>query len=354
MKKNVFLYFLLIFSMGFISAVPGIPHQFYGNIEVNGQPSDDIITAMINSQEYSTIINSGVYGVNPNTFFVEDPESNNNGDEIIFYVGGKEAGRHIFKNNELTKMDFSLTTVCGDGYCLGDETCYTCSQDCGVCTENNEIAIFSPENKTYNTSKIKLDVYSSQDILIWMYSINSETPQVFMPNITLTLYDGSYDLTVIGINQVYQSSSKTVSFSVDIPYDYCGDGTCNSSIGESCSTCSNDCGTCSSGSRRSSSGSSSNTDESVNNTVTDTTNENQEPAESILNPELTNKGNEIINENNPGFFPKITGAVVSFGENMGSFKLLMMFVFLIGILFVLFVIIKKTKTKKNENKISEY
>ena len=117
-----------------------------------------------------------------------------------------------------------------------------------MCEGDSNIIIFSPENKIYNTSKINLNVYSNQEILIWMYSINSETPKVFIPNITLTLNDGNYELEIIGINSAYQTNSKKISFSVDVPYDYCGDSICSSSNGETCSTCSEDCGKCSRGS----------------------------------------------------------------------------------------------------------
>ena len=51
MRKDIFLFILLIVSIGFISAIPGIPHQFYGSVEVNGQPAlDNIISASINNK----------------------------------------------------------------------------------------------------------------------------------------------------------------------------------------------------------------------------------------------------------------------------------------------------------------
>jgi hypothetical protein len=354
-KKNLFVFILLlIFSIGLISAVPGIPHQFYGNVVVNEQPSDDILVAFVDGQNYSTIILDGVYGLKPNTFFIEDPEGNNDGKKITFYVGGKEAGTSIFANNQLTKLDFSLTTTCGDKYCLGDETCSNCENDCGICTEPPEIFITSPENKIYNISKIGLNVYSNQNILIWMYSINSQTPQVFIPDIILTLNEGTYELRVIGINTAYQSNSKVISFSVDIPENYCGDGTCNN--GESCSICPGDCGACSSdgdssggssgGGGGGGGGGSSKPKNTTNTTiVAPPTNEGTSPqiGENNNNPGNTNEQNENIERK--GFFSRITGSAIFTGKGGNIFLLSLGILVIIFILILIFVVVKKKRKK---------
>ena len=348
MRKDIFLYIIFIISIGLISAIPGIPHQFYGSVVVNGQPAlGNIITASVNGQEYVTISYDGVYGINPNTFFVEDINSNNYGKTINFYVGGKLAGSYIFKNSQLTKLDFSLETTCGDSYCLGDETCSSCSNDCGECEGASEIIILSPENKVYDNPKIDLNVYSSQDILIWMYSINSETPKVFVPNITLTLNDGNYELEVIGINSAYQTNSKKISFSVDVPYDYCGDGICNN--GETCSICSADCGKCSSSSSKGSSGSrytssKINTSEVIQlspneEATSEVTNENSAEIP-VVNEETTDKENTEEISDKKSFFSRITGAAISEGNTGTIIKLGLGILAIIILLIFIFKLLK--------------
>jgi hypothetical protein len=354
-KKNFFIFVLLILSIGLITAVPGIPHQFYGNVIVNGNPSDDIIVASVNGEEYSTIILDGSYGIKPNTFFVEDPLGNNNGKEITFYVGGrdgKEAGTALFESNKLTKLDFSLTTTCGDSYCLGDETCTNCEFDCGICTDPPEIFITSPINKIYNISKIDLNVYSNQNILIWMYSINSQTPQVFTPNITLTLNDENYELRVIGINTAYQSNSRAISFIVDIPEDYCGDGLPNN--GETCSSCPADVGTCP---VISSDGGGGGGGSSKPRNITNVTNTTL-PIEGEISLQINENDNNLESTNEQSediekrsFFSRITGASIFTGKGNNTLWLSFGILVFIFILIFIFVLVKR---KGKKNSISEY
>lgn len=228
-----------------VSATPGFPHQFYGSVTVNGKsaPDNNVLTAAVGGDEYITVTTGGMYGIYPNSFFVKDPDSNRNGDTIQFLLGGKPVGTYTFESTGYTKLDFSTTTTCGDGYCLGDESCSSCSSDCGVCTDPPVITVISPESgKEYNDPKISLDVFADQDILVWMYSLNGADMITFSPNITLTAIEGINSVTVIGISQInFMSGTNTVSFTVDLG-EYCGDGTCNN--GETCSSCQADCGAC--------------------------------------------------------------------------------------------------------------
>jgi len=238
---------ILVIYASLVFAVPGIPHQFYGNVEVNDQPVPDntVIIATVEGDTYTTVTTDSKYGYSPNIFYVEDPNGNRGGtnpETINFFIGGKEVRSYVFENNGYTKLDFSLTTDCDDGYCLGNETCSSCPEDCGYCTGPPVITIHSPEsNKVYDTLKVDLDV-SAEGIIVWMYSLNTADPITFKPNITITAQEGNNSIDVIGINNVYQSGTKTVSFSVELPQPYCGDGICN--VNETCSTCPEDCGAC--------------------------------------------------------------------------------------------------------------
>ncbi|MBU0894238.1 MAG: hypothetical protein KKF48_02325 [Nanoarchaeota archaeon] len=348
MKNKLFtLTIALLFLLPIISAAPGMPHWFYGDVTVNGAsaPDNNIITASIDGDEYITVTKNGNYGSVPNRFYVEDPEDDRIGDTITFYVGGMQAETFIFENAGYTNLDFELTTTCGDGYCLGDETCSSCSNDCGICTDPPIITIVSPVNQVYDITSIDLDVLSDQNILIWMYALNSADPITFNPNITLTLDEGYHDITVIGINSNYQSGSSTVLFTIDIPEPFCGDGTCDAD--ESCSLCPTDCGSCSGGSSGGGSsgggsgGSSSGSGTTpINNEIT-TLSFEQEPKQTTETEKTLPE--EISEEKS--LFSKITGAVVGVGNQLGKSTMVIGFLALIFIAVLIISFVKKRKVK---------
>jgi hypothetical protein len=76
---------LIIASPIIIASFPGIPHQFYGNVVINGVSANTgLVTAEINdiTVDQTNIIN-GRYGYSP-IFFIEDPNNEFNGKIIIF------------------------------------------------------------------------------------------------------------------------------------------------------------------------------------------------------------------------------------------------------------------------------
>ncbi|MCR4335524.1 MAG: hypothetical protein NUV57_03230 [archaeon] len=99
-------------------AIPSIPHQFYGNVLVNGTsaPNGLTVTAQVNGQTYSTTTRDGTYGFSPNLFFIQDPNSTNTGKTITFIVDGQPTGKTAsFVNGGYTKIDFSITKDVGGG-----------------------------------------------------------------------------------------------------------------------------------------------------------------------------------------------------------------------------------------------
>ncbi len=126
-----------IFILGVALAAPGIPHQFYGFVTINGAPANGaLIVAKINNVEVSrTLSSNGNYGYNPNIFYVPDPNSNNAGKRIDFYLSGTLVANKYFESGTSTKLDFNLgiAPFCGDTSCNAGETCSTCATDCGVC-----------------------------------------------------------------------------------------------------------------------------------------------------------------------------------------------------------------------------
>jgi hypothetical protein len=314
MERKICLLLTLIFiSIALVSAVPGIPHQFYGDVIVNGKqaPDNNKIIARIDGDEYKTAGENGKYGYSPDIFYIEDPDGNQRGETINFFVGGMPAGSAIFQNNGYTKLNFDLTTTCGDGYCLGTETCSNCETDCGICTDPPIITIISPEqDKVYDTAKVDLKVSANQRIFIWYYNIDNTGRIQFNPNITLTLKEGAHELTISAVSDENdKSGSRTVSFFVDIPESFCGDGICQGDRGETCSTCLADCGACSSpkggGGGGSSGGGGASTASTGTGSATQETEQEQtaeDETEEIDIPETK--------EENKGFFSMLTGAVI--------------------------------------------
>lgn len=356
--RYLFALLFLINLVGFISAFPGPPHKFYGEVRVNGELADNnLITASVEGETYITISENGYYGLSPNTFYVEDPDGDRAGRTVFFYVGGKAAGNVTFQNGGYTKLDFDLTTTCGDNYCLGDETCGACPTDCGICTTPPVITITSPENnKEYNISEVELKVSADQPILIWLYALNSENFITFNPNITLTLSNGNYTLDVLGINQQFQSGSRDVSFIVNIPY--CGDSVCNNA--ETCSTCSADCGACPSTGSSGSSGGGGGGGGGIISIKTNKTNSTTENIQktNFVQEENTNTQNPdeeegSVTQNQENKNPSlITGAFVAIKSTITKSKALA-FIGLIAIIAIILMIglyFKKKKAKNPKNK----
>ena len=360
-KIGVFIFFL--FSISFISAVPGIPHQFYGSVTVNGKsaPDNNIITATIDGDTYMTVTKNGGYGYSQSVFYVEDPDGGRTGN-IAFDIGGKPAEGAIFENNGYTNLNFDLTTTCGDKYCLGEETCGNCQLDCGICTNPPIITISSPESKTYDTTNIiPIIVSSDQPLKIWVYSLDGgENIIPFIPNISLTLSNGNYNLRILGINEAFQTGTSEVSFVVDIPV--CGDLSCDTGFGETCSNCPNDCGACGGGSSSgggssySSGGGSSGgggggaivkKNTTTNQTVNLISKNQEENNQEDLDLEVSEDQDLLIKkEPKKGFFAGITGGVIG---NIGGISSIIVVIFVL----VIFIAIIVVLISRRKRRISE-
>jgi hypothetical protein len=119
-KIQIVLSFFTVFFLLSVRvlAVPGVPHQFYGSVTINGKPAPDgtIIIAKINGIEVaSTTTKNGKYGYEP-IFYVDDPEHNRSGEEIKFFVNGIDTGQtKYFCNGCVTKLDLAISQSQGGG-----------------------------------------------------------------------------------------------------------------------------------------------------------------------------------------------------------------------------------------------
>lgn len=137
---------LVIFSFP-VLAFPGIPHQFFGSVAINGAPAHDgkVIVAKIQGVEVgAAIAKNGRYGFDP-IFYIEDPNSNRNGKTIEFFVDGVRTASATFENGKSTKLDFSITRQVQNGPKTNEKEKFPVdnksptsggSQQSGVCVEN--------------------------------------------------------------------------------------------------------------------------------------------------------------------------------------------------------------------------
>jgi len=103
-----------------VSAIPMIPHAFYGEVKINGEiaPDGTKVEAFIGGIVYgSTITVDGKYGWDP-TFKIpaddketEEKDGGVDGETIEFYVEGFWARNYNFKNGDVTELDLSVELV---------------------------------------------------------------------------------------------------------------------------------------------------------------------------------------------------------------------------------------------------
>jgi hypothetical protein len=78
------------------------------------------------------------------------------------------------------------------------------------------VTIDSPQNQTYSTDTVDLNVSASESISTWEYSLDGGSNTSFTPNTTISgLSDGSYSLDVYATDSDGNTGSNSVSFTVD-------------------------------------------------------------------------------------------------------------------------------------------
>ncbi len=119
-----------------VAAVPGVPHQFFGYVTVEGQPAPngiEIIVKIGNEIVGTAVTSGGTYGMGSDPFYIEDPDSNRDGDLLEFYINDVKKAEMTFKNGYSTYLNLTFESFCGDSLCGSGETCSSCSTDCGAC-----------------------------------------------------------------------------------------------------------------------------------------------------------------------------------------------------------------------------
>jgi len=96
--------------------------------------------------------------------------------ELDMYDSFADFHTNISSEEEIKELDeYLVTGYCGDGICDGDETCYTCSGDCGTCPEIDDCkkdneqyklpCFFSPEKVEFNNfSSISKEIIGDYEL----------------------------------------------------------------------------------------------------------------------------------------------------------------------------------------------
>jgi len=113
--KNLLLFAMLSFALlsSAAFATPGVPHQFYGSVAINGASAPDgtVVSAKIGSSTVSTTTTfGGKYGYSPRVFYVDDPNGDRYGSTIQFYVNDIYTGATAaFSNGKSTQVNLAVT-----------------------------------------------------------------------------------------------------------------------------------------------------------------------------------------------------------------------------------------------------
>jgi hypothetical protein len=116
--KNVTLFAILsivLLSGAALALTPGLPHQFFGTVNINGAPAPDgtIVSARIDGAEVKNVPTAnGKYGLVPGIFYVDDFNHNREGNLIRFFVDGVDTGATAyFANGKSTELNLAITVA---------------------------------------------------------------------------------------------------------------------------------------------------------------------------------------------------------------------------------------------------
>src|SRR4030042_638987 len=109
------LFLALLLTVSLVTPVlaqpPGLPHQFYGTVTINGAaaaPTTAVAAYLNGALNASTTVDSlGRYGYSP-IFTL----TGSGGETVTFFVGGTQAGQtYTFAAGGITRLDLTVTTT---------------------------------------------------------------------------------------------------------------------------------------------------------------------------------------------------------------------------------------------------
>ncbi|NOQ48805.1 MAG: PGF-pre-PGF domain-containing protein, partial [Methanococcoides sp.] len=137
-------------------------------------------------------------------------------DVAIWMYNVNGTGNHTFTPNitlNLPDGDHNVTVFANDTVGNVGSSMVNFSID----TIAPTVTIVLPQNTTYATKTVNLNVSADEDVAIWMYNVNATGNHTFTPNITLTLPEGKHNVTVFAKDTVGNVGSSMINFTIDIP-----------------------------------------------------------------------------------------------------------------------------------------
>ncbi|WP_445474165.1 PGF-pre-PGF domain-containing protein [Methanococcoides methylutens] len=123
-------------------------------------------------------------------------------------------GNHTFSSNEtlfLPDGDHNLTVFANDT--MGNMA--SVMANFSIDTIAPTVIIELPQDTTYATNNVNLNVSADEDVDIWMYNINGTGNHTFDQNMTLDLPDGEHNVTVFASDTIGNVGSAMINFSID-------------------------------------------------------------------------------------------------------------------------------------------
>lgn len=104
---------IVLLANNVVMAQFGTPHQFYGEVTINGEPASDgiLIIARIDGNDVGGAITAGgSFGRDPpgEIFYIEDPYETRNGSLVEFFINEIKAGEHYFTNRTTAEVDLEV------------------------------------------------------------------------------------------------------------------------------------------------------------------------------------------------------------------------------------------------------
>ncbi|MBI4182027.1 MAG: hypothetical protein HY520_03605, partial [Candidatus Aenigmarchaeota archaeon] len=75
------------------------------------------------------------------------------------------------------------------------------------------ISLLSPLNRTYNSTTVELNATATESISVWLYSLDNGANATFTPNTTITVSNGSHNISVYGNDSGGNIGSAFANFS---------------------------------------------------------------------------------------------------------------------------------------------
>lgn len=205
MKKTAVVTALLFLSISAVSAQPARPHQFYGDVTIDGEsaPNGTTVKAVASSSICEVVdARKGQYGYESTSNIFKVPAECGEGETLTFFVNDTEAATYDFSSGELTRLDLGIQSDSG-------------SQQSGETSGSDSSFSFGSSTETTETNEQPVGGFT------WETPVRPNEPVVFDasgsfdPDGNLTEYRWSFGATGETAENIFGSPGRyTVNLTV--------------------------------------------------------------------------------------------------------------------------------------------